>query len=69
MTLIECHIIQTLQELSVFCWYRGCWPNSNWVQYLGRFLYVLRSVNDGAIDWYNEVPALIAGTESMEHWV
>ena len=26
-------------------------------------------MNDGAIDWYNEVPSLIAGTETMEHWI
>jgi len=35
---------------------------------MGKFLYVLRTINDGAIDWYNEAPALWNGTETLEHW-
>jgi hypothetical protein len=40
----------------IFCWYNGCYPQQMLLESGSKFLYILRTLNDAAIIWYESVP-------------
>ena len=47
----ECGIDHLLNDVSTFCWYRGCWPMQFVYKSANKFLYILRALNDAGIVW------------------
>lgn len=46
-----CGIDSTINEVMMYCWYKGCWPESMAIEAWenGKLLYIARTLNDVAI--------------------
>jgi len=51
MVFNECGFDKLLNDVSSYCWYKGCWPEQFLYKGLDNFLYILRALNDAAIVW------------------
>jgi hypothetical protein len=69
----ECEVDKQINDFMVYCWYQGCWFDQIWKNTEGKWLYILRSINDAAIVWYEGIPEpLEDGSFSetdMEQWI
>ena len=64
-----CQVDDYIQDYMLFCWYRGCWPDQWLYQIKGKFLYILRAVNDAGIVWYEGVPESEESETDQEQWI
>ena len=74
MVLNECEISSTVNDLAVYCWYKGCWPqelwsDKKWQDYVTKSLYIVKAINDAAIVWWEGVPATQEGEEDRKQWM
>ena len=64
-----CNLDDYVEDYMLYCWYRGCWPEQVWNQVKGKFLYILRAINDAGIVYYEGVPASNESEQDMEKWI
>ena len=64
----QCDVDETVYDFMIFCWYRGCWPKQMVKQAGSKWLYVLRSINDAAIVWYEGIPEGQVTEEDLTKW-
>ena len=63
----QCDVADTLNDFMIYCWYKGCWPRQILNDSMNRIFYILRSINNAAIMWYEEIPHdQLANTEEEQ---
>lgn len=65
----QCDVDETIYDFMIFCWYRGCWPKQMVKQTGATWLYILRSVNDAAIVWYEDTPEGQVTEDDLKQWI
>ena len=65
----KCNIDTNLNDFAVYCWYKGCWPDQMGYRLEDTWLYILRSMNEAAIVWYEGVPDNHDDEESVKTWI
>lgn len=62
----DCQVDETLNELMIFCWYKGCWPMQFVYKSGDKWLYILRSINDAGIVWQEGLAKVDANDSQRE---
>ena len=65
----KCNIDNNLNDVAIYCWYRGCWPEQFGHRLARRWLYILRSMNDAAIVWHEGVPTGHEDETTVQRWI
>jgi len=53
----RCKLDLTLNDVYLYCWNKGCYPEELWGNTEKNFLYMTRALIDAAIVWFEGVPA------------
>ena len=62
----KCQLDKTFNDVFLFCWNKGCYPEELWGNTENNFLYMTRALIDAAIVWFEGIPTELE--ENKDQW-
>ena len=68
MAFTICGFDEAFHQLSLYCWYKGCWPQQWLERTENSWLYILRDVNDAAIVYAESTKTSGDKEQDLKKW-